>query len=271
MNDYEKLNKLIEEIRKFEQETGIRFYMKLKDTNDDFLINLQVEQLADKSVKVFSSSLEIVENINDRHDRVLRKYDEFKSYFNVFNDPKIGVVNLPTFTVMESTYKDKKGEERRCLKFDQEATDLIISMFNTPQAIYAKKAYIVQFHLMKQYIKDTNQTEDFRNFVKSYYRSHTDILKEELQLTKEDTLVYIQYANMINQKVIGMSKARFCKKHNIPKGKFRDYLTDDMLKKISELEKRVDAWIQTYKDEGFSNKEIYEKVKSNIENYQFRK
>lgn len=267
MDIQNRIEEMVNEIRNLEKEFGITFFMK----EDEFPIALQVEKMLNKKVGVFSDSREVAKNLGVENKHILRKYDEHKEYFNLSNESKNGLVkNTPTFTVLEDTYTDAKGEERRCLKSDQEATELLISMFNGDRAIKCKMAYIIQFHLMAEFIKSTNQTEDFRNFVKSQYKSHTDVLKEELQLTNKDGKEYIKYANLINKKVLGTSKQTFCKEHGIEPKDFRSSLSDKINKRLIELEKRVDSWVETYSDLGLIKEEIYYKVKEHIEKYKFR-
>lgn len=107
-----------------------------------------------KNEIIYSNSLEIAENIGTRHDRILRKYDEKKAYFT---DPILGV--------SEEVYKDNSGKTNRYLKLNKEATELLISLFNTEKAILAKIEYIKEFNNMQQYILETNQAKEYYQWV----------------------------------------------------------------------------------------------------------
>ena len=265
-----RLDELVKEIREIEQQYGIKFYMKY-DPQKEFDITLKVEKLINKQFLVCSDSREIAKNLGIRHAELLRKFTDNEEYFNIITERKFASSEITSFfNVIEDSYTDTSGKSNKCLKLDQSATELLISMFNNKAAIKCKMAYIAQFHSMANFIKDTGQTEDFRNYVKSQYKTHTDVLKEELNLTPKDKQEYINYARLINKKLLGIDKGSFCKEHGIALKDFRSSLNDTMNKQLLELEKRVDAWVIAYSDEGLDNSEIYHKVKERIENYNFK-
>lgn len=94
-------------------------------------------------------SREIAEMLGIKHWEVLRKLDgtdKTKGIIPVLNDNKIVVVDY----FIESSYKDKKGEVRKCYLFTKMGCEFIANKFTGEKGILFTAKYVKRFNEMEQ-------------------------------------------------------------------------------------------------------------------------
>lgn len=111
-------------------------------------MNNQLSNNNNNNIKTIDSR-EIAEMLGIKHWEVLRKLDgtdKTKGIIPVLNDNKIVVVNY----FIESSYKDKKGEVRKCYLFTKMGCEFIANKFTGEKGILFTAKYVKRFNEMEQ-------------------------------------------------------------------------------------------------------------------------
>lgn len=111
-------------------------------------MNNQLSNNNNNNIKTIDSR-EIAEMLGIKHWEVLRKLDgtdKTKGIIPVLNDNKIVVVDY----FIESNYKDKKGEVRKCYLFTKMGCEFIANKFTGEKGILFTAKYVKRFNEMEQ-------------------------------------------------------------------------------------------------------------------------
>lgn len=111
-------------------------------------MNNQLSNNNNNNIKTIDSR-EIAEMLGIKHWEVLRKLDgtdKTKGIIPVLNDNKIVVVDY----FIESSYKDKKGEVRKCYLFTKMGCEFIANKFTGEKGILFTVKYVKRFNEMEQ-------------------------------------------------------------------------------------------------------------------------
>ncbi len=140
------------------------------------------------------SSRTIAEQIGKEHSKVLRTLDEISTKPNVAS------------LIIESNYKDKKGEQRKEYLLTKKG--FILYMFNIQGYNEFKLDYINKFEEMEQIIRNRNNSEWLltRAEGKLIRRQETDVIQELILYAKEQgsknyNKLYMVYSKLVNSLV----------------------------------------------------------------------
>ena len=110
---------------------------------------------SEESVNVIQtiSSREVAEMMEREHGKVIRMLEGDKSHVGIIptlNEAQLGVVNY----FIESTYKDAKGETRKCYECTKMGCEILANKLTGKKGILFTAKYVSKFNEMEQYIKE---------------------------------------------------------------------------------------------------------------------
>lgn len=115
---------------------------KNEEKGENDMNNLQIK----KEDKVLTS-LEVSEMVGKEHHKLLR---DIRTYVEQLDQSKIGYVDF----FLESTYLDKKGEERPCYLITKKGCEFIANKLTGKKGTIFTATYINRFNEMEQVIKE---------------------------------------------------------------------------------------------------------------------
>lgn len=98
------------------------------------------------------SSREVAEMMEREHGKVIRMLEGDKSHVGIIptlNEAQLGVVDY----FIESTYKDAKGETRKCYECTKMGCEILANKLTGKKGILFTAKYVKRFNEMEQYIK----------------------------------------------------------------------------------------------------------------------
>ena len=188
--------------------------------------------------QIMVSSLEVAEKFGKDHCHVLRDIDTLKSDYP----------NLDREMFKESTYTNTRGKTYRCFNMNRDGFSLLSMGFTGKEAIEWKLKYIYAFNEMERELKrlynERKQWEIER--AKGVLVRHilTDTIKMKVTDSPNKKFMYPNYTKLIYKAIFGKSFNELKEQYKI-KGKesLRDYLTNEELKEVEQMEMLVSSLI----------------------------
>ena len=103
------------------------------------------------AIKNTLSSLEVAEMLETKHCEILKKLDgakDRKGIIEILNHHQMSVVDY----FIESTYKDAKGEERKCYLLTKMGCEFLANKFTGEKGVIFTANYVKRFNQMEQQI-----------------------------------------------------------------------------------------------------------------------
>ena len=103
-------------------------------------------------------SRDVAEMVGMRHDHLIRNIDHYIEVIST--NPKLGSLNF----FIESTYKDKKGETRKCYDITRKGCEMVANKLTGEKGILFTAEYVERFNEMEKELKGTTpMLPDFTN------------------------------------------------------------------------------------------------------------
>ncbi|MGX4600234.1 Rha family transcriptional regulator [Faecalimicrobium sp. JNUCC 81] len=134
-----------------------------------------INKISSENVEILRvDSREVADMVEMRHDRLLRKIDKITKDFN---QTKIGVVNY----WIESTYKDGKGEERKCYLVTKQGCEFIAHKTTGTKGNIFTHKYMQRFKELESIVHGTKSInpEDIISVVSSKVDNEIDRISNQ--------------------------------------------------------------------------------------------
>lgn len=192
-----------------------------------------LEQIENKDTNILTiNSKEVSEMIGIRHKNLLRKIDEVNKDFNEHNIE-------PVKYWRESTYKDAKGEERRCYEITKHGCEFIAHKTTGTKGNIFTHKYMEKFEELKEIVNGHKiiTTNDVNNIISN-------------KLDKAITTIDNRYANYIRPLAVDKVRiSRYIKQRlGIKKANEDFYLVKERVLILLGAEKWEDVPIANLKD-----------------------
>lgn len=184
-------------------------------------------ELYEKNGRAFCDSLQIANELNKRHDHILRDIENKLIDISKSNAPKFGEINF-----IYDFYKDARGRKQPRYLLTKDGFVFLVSSYGGDKATDFKIAYITRFNQMAEFIRSLQSAKlEFPAFTNAIMESHDE--PKHYHFSNE--------INMINRIVLGMDAKRFKQLNNINADvpSIRPFLQSKQIKAIEELQ-RID-------------------------------
>lgn len=210
--------------------------------------NIRTDLVQEKNDVVVTTSLQIAEVFDKRHDNLIAKIENL-----INNDEKFSL------KVRASFYNDSYNRKKKMYLLDKDAFVFVVQKFT------GKKAYEWQW----KYIEAFNQME---TIVIQRHSSEWQMTREKGKMTRrretDQIALFIDYATKQGSKSAGKYYMNFTKLLNnsvgIKTGQ-RDVLSPEMLGTVMTLENQIMHKVKEGMDKNLFYKDIYKNVKVKIE------
>lgn len=201
--------------------------------------------------EIVTDSLRVASDFaNGRHDNVISKIKALEVSYD-FRERHLKLVK----------YTNKQNKV--LTKYELTKSGFMMLVMHYQGFTELKEQYITEYEDMEKFISESKLSEEFL-----YYRRTGKIARKELTDTINEVIhpstkfVYSNYTNLVYKKLFGKDRKHLSEERGLSKkDNIRDFFTNDELGDVLKLEKRVESYIVTLKDLGFSEKEIYHKIK----------
>ena len=201
--------------------------------------------LYEKNGIVYCDSLQIAEELDKRHDHILRDIEVQLADISLSNVPKFGEINF-----IPDTYRDVKNRKQPRYLLTKDGFTFLITSYGGRKATNFKIAYIQRFNAMEAFIKSLEAAKlEFPAFTAAIMEAHEE--PKNYHFSNE--------INMINRIVLGVDAKHYKEKKGIDKNikSIRPYLASEEIKAIEELQ-RADIGLMVAGLEYEKRKEILE-------------
>ena len=213
-------------------------------------MNNQLSNNNNNNIKTIDSR-EIAEMLGIKHWEVLRKLDgtdKTKGIIPVLNDNKIVVVDY----FIESSYKDKKGEVRKCYLFTKMGCEFIANKFTGEKGILFTAKYVKRFNEMEQ-LTPSYIIQDPIERAKQWIKEQEEKRLLEAQIKQDKPFVSICKERIDKGECVSLTditKGLGLKRGQISKwAKANDYLS----KQHTEVNKKGEEYFKIYRNGSYKS------------------
>lgn len=199
--------------------------------------------LYERNGVVYCDSLQIAEELNKRHDHVMRDIENILLDISESNAPKFGEINF-----IQETYKDVRNRKQKKYMLTKDGFVFLVTSYGGKKATDFKIMYIQRFNDMENFIKSIqNAKMDYPALTRAIEQMHEE--PKSYHFSNE--------INMINRIVLGMDAKHFKEENGIDEkeNSIRPYLTAEQIKAVEELQ-RIDIGLLVARMEFEQRKEI---------------
>lgn len=213
-------------------------------------MNNQLSNNNNNNIKTIDSR-EIAEMLGIKHWEVLRKLDgtdKTKGIVPVLNDNKIVVVDY----FIESSYKDKKGEVRKCYLFTKMGCEFIANKFTGEKGILFTAKYVKRFNEMEQ-LTPSYMIQDPIERAKQWIKEQEEKMLLEAQIKQDKPFVAICKERIDKGECVSLTditKGLGLKRGQISKwAKANGYLS----KQHTEVNKKGEEYFKIYRNGSYKS------------------
>lgn len=140
------------------------------------------------------STLEVAEMTETEHWQLLRKLEgrtdrtgkHVKGYIEIINDNHLVADDY----FVSDTYKDAKGEERKCYQVTKLGCDFLANKFTGEKGVLFTARYVKRFHEMEEQLKKENHMDWYVNDIRVFQHREFGILRT-IKLDGQDYFIGI--------------------------------------------------------------------------------
>lgn len=181
--------------------------------------------LYEKNNQIFCDSLQVAEELNKRHDHVLRDIENKLNDISKSNEPKFGEINF-----IKNNYKDDRNRKQTKYLMTKDGFTFLVTSYSGIKATNFKIDYIRRFNEMEQFIQLLQTAKlEFPEFTNAIMQAHEE--PKHYHFSNE--------MNMINKIVLGVTAKEFKEQNGIDKSvnSIRPFLSQEQIKGIEALQK----------------------------------
>lgn len=221
------------------------------------LVRLNSNNLA--KMQVVTDSLLVAKEFGKRHDNVLKDIKVLIKQLNTALDKE----QFSLLKFEESNYLNERGREYTKYNLNKRAFMMLVMGYTTTEAFKIKNKFLDEFELLEHVVLSHRDTRHIG------VRSRKELTNSINCIPNHNSHAFSNYTDLINRKVLGISMWKYKEQHNIPKNAVsRDFLSKEQLEQIEFLESKVAGFID-YDKGVLSEKELFQKIKSYIEDFRF--
>ena len=178
--------------------------------------------------EIVTDSKIVAKNAQIEHKSVRLQIDKHLKALQVFGKLE--------FSDVKSINPQGGRPEKIYLLNEHQAMLLFTFLKNTATVVKFKVKLVKMFALMQ---KELARRKVTREIAVKARKSLTDIIRDEVPDSTNKRFAYKHYTDLVYKVVLGMNAKKFEVANEIPRGKIRDYLTENQIKKIEDLETLV--------------------------------
>ncbi len=215
------------------------------------LVRLNTQDIS-KAIPVTNSKI-ISEKLGIQHRNIKKHLKDQEKYFLRFG--------LLVACATEST----GGRPEEIIELNEEQSMFLMTLLkNTEEVVEFKFNLVKAFNFMKKELMVRINT---RHLVKEKRKELTDIIKN--YVTDESNFkkfAFSNYSKLVYKKVLGKDVKKSKEERGLKeKDNLRDFLTLEELEKVQDLESKIATYIEFTDNNGKTDKEIYQDIKTYIE------
>jgi len=186
------------------------------------LVQVKSESLKEE---LFTTSLIIADNAGLKHRSVYELIEKHGHRFEKFG--KIKLIDLKTIN-------PNGGRSQKIYELNEQQAYLLFTYLrNSEKVLDFKDKLIKEFFRMRDDLLSRIIT---RKLGKSVHRTMTDAIKDSGENERMHGFAFSRYTDLVYKHILGMSAKKYMTANEIPKNQLRDYLKEEELKKIEQLE-----------------------------------